>query len=191
MSVLKQWYKMEEDWEGKLYCGISLDWHYDKGYVDISMPNYVHKTLIKYDHKAPKRHQSCPYEPEPIKYGRDSQKITHEKESPTLPEKDKKIIQQVLGSFLYYARAIDMTILHALNQIASEQAKPTERTMTRVHQLLDYMASNPNAVIRFWASNMILNVHSDASYLSANRGRSRAGGYFPLEAYHGTVIPSS
>merc|ERR1712051_831310 len=90
MSVLKQWYKMEEDWEGKLYCGILLNWHYDKGYVDISMPNYVHKTLIKYDHKTPKRHQSCSYEPEPIKYGRDSQKITHEEESPTFPEKEKK-----------------------------------------------------------------------------------------------------
>ena len=71
-----------------------------------------------------------------------------------------------------------MTILHALNQIASEQAKPTERTMKRIHQLLDYMASNPNTVIRFWASKMVLNVHSDALYLSANRGRIRAGGYF-------------
>jgi hypothetical protein len=73
-----------------------------------------------------------------------------------------------------------MTILHALNSIAAESSKPTDRTMERVEQLLDYMHTYPNAVVRFYASDMILNVHSDASYLSAGRGRSRAGGYFFL-----------
>ena len=73
-----------------------------------------------------------------------------------------------------------MTILHALSAIASEQQNPTKRTLARVHQLLDYMATNPNAVVRFYASDMILNLHSDASYLSAGQGRSRAGGYFFL-----------
>ena len=52
--------------------------------------------------------------------------------------------------------------------------------MKRVEQLLNYMHTNPNAVIRFRASDMILNLHSDASYLSAARGRSRACGYFFL-----------
>jgi hypothetical protein len=39
---------------------------------------------------------------------------------------------------------------------------------------------NPDAKIRYPASDMILNVHSDASYLSAPRAHSRAGGYFFL-----------
>ena len=73
-----------------------------------------------------------------------------------------------------------MTILTALNEIASQQLKPSQRTMHRVAQLLDYMATNPDAVIRFRASDLILNLHSDASYLSAARGRSRAGRYFFL-----------
>ena len=42
------------------------------------------------------------------------------------------------------------------------------------------MATNPNTVAIFYASDMIPNLHSDASYLSAGRGRSRAGGYFFL-----------
>ena len=42
------------------------------------------------------------------------------------------------------------------------------------------MANNPNAVGRLYASDMILNMHSDASYLSAGQGRSRTGGYFFL-----------
>ncbi len=71
-----------------------------------------------------------------------------------------------------------MAILVSLSDIAADQAKPTQRTMKRCHQLLDYMHSNPNAVILFQASDMILNVHSDASYLSVSRAQSRAGGYF-------------
>ena len=64
--------------------------------------------------------------------------------------------------------------------VATQQEKPTESTMKRVHQLLDYMDTHPKAIIRFRASDMILNIHSDDSYCSAGRGRSRAGGYFFL-----------
>ena len=73
-----------------------------------------------------------------------------------------------------------MRILLALNDISTQQAKPTESTMKRVHQLLDYMATYPKAIIRFRTSDMILNIHSDASYFSAGRGRSTAGVYFFL-----------
>ena len=169
---------MEEDWRGELYCGITLKWNYAEGYVDIAMPNYVQKQLVKYRHNAPKRPQYCPYEPAPVQYGRKSQELPVEEKSKLLDKEGKLRVQQVIGSFLYYARAVDMTMLHALNSIAAESSKPTERTMERVEQLLDYMHTYPNAVVRYYASDMILNVHSDASYLSAGRGQSRAGGYF-------------
>ena len=118
----------------------------------------------------PRGQQYFPYEPNTIKYGKHYDNIVHERESPTLNENDRKFVQQVLGSFLYYARAIDLTILHALSTIASDQSKPTEHTMKRAQQLLDYMHYNLNVVIRFRSSGMIINVHSDASYLSAGSG---------------------
>ena len=46
--------------------------------------------------------------------------------------------------------------------------------------MLDYLATNPNAKVRFYPSDMILNVHSDASYLSAKHAKSRAAGHFFL-----------
>jgi hypothetical protein len=144
------------------------------------MPGYVVKQLIKYKHPPPKRRQDCPYEPNPIKYVKQYDEVVHEKISPPLSTAEQKYVQGVIGSFLYYARAVDLTILMALSAIAQDQANPTQKTMQRVKQLLDYMHSNPAAVIRFYASDMILNVHSDASYLSAGKGRSRAGGYFFL-----------
>ena len=180
LSVLRKHYDVEDDWTGGLYCGVTLDWHYEEGYLDISMPNYVAKQLARYNVLPPNRPQHCPYEPNPINYGKKSDDIIHEKESPKLSKENKKYVQQVVGSFLFYARAIDMTILLALSAIAGDQASPTEATMKRVRQLLDYMSSNPHAIIRYYASDMILNVHSDASYMSAGKGRSRAGGYFFL-----------
>ena len=57
MDVLKLHCKMEEDWKGQLYCGITLNWNYDKGYIDIYMPNYVAKKLTEYRYKSCKRQQ--------------------------------------------------------------------------------------------------------------------------------------
>jgi hypothetical protein len=64
--------------------------------------------------------------------------------------------------------------------IASQQASPTEDTRNRINQFLDYMATHPGAKIQYCTSNMVLNVHSNALYLSAPHVQSRAGGYFFL-----------
>ena len=51
------------------------------------------------------------------------------------------------------------------------------------------MASQDEAVLTYHASDMILAAHSDASYLSEPRARSRAGGHFFLS--NGAAIPSN
>ena len=146
------------------------------------MPLYVNKKPVEYKYIVPKGPQYCPCQPDPIKYGKISVKITPKAESPLLNKSNKKCVQQVLGSFLYYVRAFYLTILPTLWEIASEQANSTERTMCHVHQLLDYMYTNPNTVIRFYGYSMILNVHLDGSYITAGRTHSRTGAYFFLVA---------
>ena len=69
-------------------------------------------------------------------------------------------------------------MLAALGSIATQQSCPTENTMKKVKQLLDYSATNPDAIVTYNASNMVLAAHSDASYLSETQARSRAGGHF-------------
>ena len=58
----------------------------------------------------------------------------------------------------------------ALSTIASEQSKGTQQTMQRCKQLLDYLATHPNATVRFHASDMIHLPHlvqeSDVSQFS-------------------------
>ena len=109
MDVLKSYYKMEEDWEGKLYCGISLEWNYEEGYVDISMPNYVKKKVIEYGYEPSKRRQYSPYQPDPIVYGKNSDKIPKDKKYAFLSLQDKRFVQQVLDSFLYCTMRAQLT----------------------------------------------------------------------------------
>ena len=81
---------------------------------------------------------------------------------------------------MYYRRAVNLTVLPALSSISREQTSATENTEKKCAQLLDYLATHDNARIRYHASDMVLNIHSDASYLSETRARSRVAGIFFL-----------
>jgi hypothetical protein len=54
--------------------------------------------------------------------------------------------------------------------------------MEALTQLLNYCATHPDATVRYTASDMVLHVESDASYLTAAKARSRASGYLFLSA---------
>ena len=84
---------------------------------------------------------------------------------------------QVTGTFIFYAREIDSTMLPALSAIALEQNKPTKNTMKLFKQLLDYDASQEDSIITFNASGMVLSINPDAYYLSKKNACSRAGGH--------------
>jgi hypothetical protein len=112
-------------------------------------------------------------------YGAKTQYATKD-ETPPLTAKQCLTIQKVTGSVLYYARAVDPTVSMPLNDIATEQSKATEKMQAATNQMLDYLATHPDATIRYHASDMILNIHSDASYLSVSNARSCIGGPFFL-----------
>jgi hypothetical protein len=73
-----------------------------------------------------------------------------------------------------------LIVLMPLNEIATEQTKATEKTQAVTNQMLDYLATHKDATIRYHASDMVLNIHSNASYLSVYNARSRLGRMFLL-----------
>jgi hypothetical protein len=79
---------------------------------------------------------------------------------------------------LYYVRAVDPTLIMPINVLASEQSRATAVTVEKVIKLLNYCNTHPETKIRYHASDMILHIHSDASYLSEKEVKSRAGGFF-------------
>jgi hypothetical protein len=119
ITRLKEKYKLSEDLARALYCGITLKWDYLKHTLNISLPGYVKKQLLKYNHIM-LRTQHYPYALEPKIYGANAQSPIPHDNSQKLTDNEVKKVHQTVGCILYYARAVDMTVLMALSIIASE-----------------------------------------------------------------------
>ena len=110
-----------------------------------------------------RRIQHCPYLPEPKRYCTDAQSPLPQDILQKLTDKEIKQVQKIVRSILYYARAVDMTVLMALSTIVSEE---------KAYQVLDYLVTYPNAVVQFRTPDMVMNIHMDVSYLSKPNARS-------------------
>ena len=75
--------------------------------------------------------QHSPYRAPEKVYGAAAQDAIPPDETAKLDEEKIKLIQQVIGVYLYYGRAVDNTILPAFSAIASEQSEATKRTMEK------------------------------------------------------------
>ena len=182
ISILKQHYEISEDWTGSKYVGITFDWDYCKQRVHLSMPGYIAKALQHFGHERPCRPQNSPHPHVAPIYGAKAQYVEMDIPSAPLDKEGQKFIQAVTGTLLYYSRAVDPTMLIALNAIATQQASPMQKTMDRIKQLLDYCSSQEEAIITYHSSNMVLAIHSDAGYLNESKARSRVGGHFFLSS---------
>ncbi len=76
-------------------------------------------------------------------------------------------VQQVAVILLYYPCAIHLTMLVALDAISASQLKATKSTTAAIVHLLHYAATHPDAILWYTHSDMVLHIHSEASYLSA------------------------
>eukprot|EP00804_Cyclotella_cryptica_P018237 CCRYP_005972-RC/>CCRYP_005972-RC protein AED:0.07 eAED:0.01 QI:0/-1/0/1/-1/0/1/0/582 len=180
LQTLNTHYTTSHDWKGERYLGLTITWDYQRKQVHLSMPGYCQKAGQRFRHNVPTRPQHQPYPHTPRTYGAKQQYVEDPDLSTPLNKQDKTFVQEVIGVFLYYARAVDCTMLTALSSLATQQANPTQTTLHRIHHFLDYAMTHQNAVLTYRASNMILAAHSDASYLSETKARSCAGGHFFL-----------
>jgi hypothetical protein len=178
MACIKKNYNISSDWNGTAYCGLTLEWDYKNRTVDLYMPGYIKAALHKYQHPAPARPEHAPYTWNPPIYGAKTQFVTETTTSPALSDKEINKLQQLTGTLLYYTRAIDPTLIMPINVLASEQSTATHVTADKVIKLLNYCNTHPESKIRYHSSDMILHIHSDASYLSEDEAKSRSRGFF-------------
>jgi hypothetical protein len=125
-NALLKTYELTTDWTETVYSGIILKWDYKNRTCDISMPGYFSNVLSKFQHDAPKHPQHTPSRYVTPVYGAKTQYATKD-ETPPLTAKQCLTIQKVTGSVLYYARAVDPTVLMSLNDIATDQNKATRK----------------------------------------------------------------
>ncbi len=92
---------------------------------------------------------------------------------------EKTWIQQVVGSLLFYARALDLSILSAVCQLSSHQSSPTQHDLSSAHHLLNYVSYHRNPPKAIHPSSMALWQSlwgcTDASFLSRPISGSVAG----------------
>ena len=181
LNALKARYTISIDREAKNYVGMQLHWDYINRTVDITMLNYIKDLLTHIQHNNVKI-KHAPHTYNVPAYGSKIQYADNVDTSPVLLNANKKQIQKIIGSLLYYSRAVNPTILVALSTLASEQKVPTAATATAITKLLNYVATHPNATISYHKSDMVLCTHSDASYLSKRKARSRAAGHYFLSS---------
>jgi hypothetical protein len=180
IAALETDYTVSKDWTGGLYCGITLNWDYANKHVDLSMPGYIKDALHKFQHPLPKRPQYAPHNWTVPAYGQRIQYAPLPDAAPPATAAEITREQAIVGTLLYNARAVDPTLLMPLSALASQVSTATTTTIKAVSHLLDYCSTHPESTIRYYASDMQLKIHSDASYLSEPKSKSRIGGYFYL-----------
>ena len=178
IECLEKRYIVMTDWQGTLFNGISLAWDYEQRHVTLSMPGYVQKALHKFKHPPLTMAQDSLHEWYKTQYR--SPNTIPEDKTKTLDKQGIKRIQEIVGTFLFYARAVDNTILTAFNAISMRQAAAAKDTARKITHFLNYAAMHPEATIRYHTSDMALHIHADASYLSEPKGKSRIAVYYFL-----------
>jgi hypothetical protein len=90
------------------------------------MPGYVSNIIREFQHNAPKhpKHTLSSYIT-PV-YGAKTQYATKD-ETPPITAQQCITIQNVNGSVLYYAQAVDPTVLMPSNDISRDQTNATEK----------------------------------------------------------------
>ena len=69
VDALKQYYIIYIDWEGNLYCGLTLYWYYNKQTMEISIPGHIQNNLLKFQYLNPKNPENAPFRADPEQYG--------------------------------------------------------------------------------------------------------------------------
>ena len=175
IQLLSTTYTVTTDFTGVKYCGLTLLWDYTNRTVQLSMLGYIKAALLRFQHETPTRPEHAPYKYFNLTYSTQPPEPIPENTSTPLIKSQITRIQQIVGILFYYARAVDTILLTTLNNIATQQSKSTIETAKGITKLLNFCETYTNSSIIFCASDIILHVDSDASYLSLSKARSRAG----------------
>ena len=117
INSLQEKYSITTDWEGKNFWGLTLDCNYEAGYADMEMSGYTLNELNRLQHTSKVSPQYSPHHPTGFKYFTPV-KWQYSKEldeKSNLSKQDTTFMKYIAGSFYYYGRSLDGTIITALN----------------------------------------------------------------------------
>jgi hypothetical protein len=164
-TTLEEHYTVAMDWDGSLFCGVNIDWNYPEWTVTLNMPKYIPKALRKF-HPTP----SLPHH-HLTNTSRSNMAHVFRGWTSTHPNHSPKTTSNASKTSSAHS---------STTAITARQSKGTVAVANACQQLLNYVATHPNAGICYKACDMILAIHTDASYLSEPGGKSRTSAHFYL-----------
>ena len=182
-STLRQLYEIKTDRQAKKFLGISLHFDRPTKSVTLSVPGYVRSLAERFKVDVGRRVDSPLLPPDK------KQRYVVEDKTAPLNEADTKLLQQIVGAVLWYAKSVDCTMLAAVSKIAGFLGSPTQKTLADARHMLAYAVSHPDAQLVLYASDMQLCIHSDASFNAEPGARSRLAGYYFLGSGRDPSLP--
>ncbi len=149
-------YKLKGRPLGDVYLGMTISFDRPNKTVSISMPEYVKKMLQRFRPQfllpghRPSRTPGVYIAPSFSKKPQTVFIDKSEKLSPSLITE----LQAIIGTLLYYARAVGPTLLSIANKLVSQQANATRRILNAANRALSYCAAYSNNQIVHHACNM-------------------------------------
>ena len=193
LGTLRKLYTVKVDYQGLKYLGLTIHINRKQRHVTMSMPGYITKLLKRVRPHGIKGATTPSLYSAPNYKCKTAQTATVDISPLASPDQQHEL-QVVVGTLLYYARTVDPTILTAVHELGSVQAKPTLNDLRKLERLLQYVSTHQRHGIRFHASSMQLQIQSDASYLSRTKARSVLGGIHYLgseSAINGPIFCTS
>jgi hypothetical protein len=154
IQTLRQLYIVKADWNGGKYLGMTIDINRKERHVTLSMPGYITKLLCRVRPQGVKSATTPAIYIAPNYKSSKAQTATIN-ETPLASPAQKRELQAVVSTLVYYARSVDPSILTTVHELGSVQSnKPTVQDIRKMEQLLQYVSSHQNYGIRFHASSM-------------------------------------
>jgi hypothetical protein len=176
------------------YLGIRICRDRNKRTIELSMESYINKLSHDFNrNKAPRRHH--PLDSKALK-------LRLRAKDDVAPAQLTQRYQSLIGKLLYPASQLRTDIAFAVGYLARAMSNPTELYYQYALQVLDYLYTTKDLVMRFAApvselafdvysktTNLGLHAYSDASFADAEDRKSTSGYLFKFAG--GTVCHRS
>ena len=114
---------------------------------------------------------------------------TNDTMAPLMPQQTK-CNQEIVGTLLFYSCRVDPILTCALNFTATKIQHGTQAVVEAIRQLLNYVAKHLNTIMHYAASDMILYIYSNTSFLFKQNSKSHVGSHYYLTSTN-TTAPSN
>ncbi len=190
ISTLKQDCNITIDQEATKYICLTIELDFDNNQVDMHMLGYFGQSPHLFQTKGTQGETKLTTSTRSPKLR--SQRTIHQsgKRLPPLPQPIRCEIHPSShrNTALIRLSSRQHNLTSTQHNCKTKQAKPTAKTMATEKQLLDYCALQEEAIMTFKASDMVLQVHSNAGYANKKKiMQPGMGAFFPLKQRH--ILP--